>query len=140
MANPNDMINTDNGQYVSACGPARATVREAPWGLRLTPAVRLQAGQPYGRTISVTLNYGAQRILTEPITARQQDNIILLDTRVEKVFKVATGKTVSGFIDGYNLTNANAAQNINWGSGATFMLPTTIVPPRLFRFGVKFDW
>jgi hypothetical protein len=86
------------------------------------------------------MNYGSQRFLAEPVGTRQQDNIILVDTRVEKVFKVVTGKTVSAFIDGYNLTNANAAQNINWGSGSTFLLPTTIVPPRLFRFGIKFDW
>ena len=68
------------------------------------------------------------------------DNIILADTRVEKVFKVAKGKTISAFVDGYNLTNTNAAQNINWSSGATFLLPSTIIPPRLFRFGTKFDW
>jgi hypothetical protein len=53
---------------------------------------------------------------------------------------VAAGKTLSVFMDGYNLTNTNAAQNINWSSGATFTQPTTIIPPRLFRFGTKFDW
>ena len=71
---------------------------------------------------------------------RQQDNIILVDTRVEKLFRVAKTRTLSAFIDGYNLTNANPAANINWGSGATFLNPTTIVPPRLWRFGAKFDW
>ena len=86
------------------------------------------------------MNYGSQRILTEPFGSRQQDNIILVDTRVEKLFKVAKGRTVSVFLDGYNLTNANPAANINWVSGRTFLNPTTIVPPRLWRFGAKFDW
>ena len=72
--------------------------------------------------------------------SRQQDNIILVDTRVEKVFKVAKNKTISAFVDGYNLGNTNAAQNINWGSASNFLQPTTIIPPRLFRFGTKFDW
>jgi hypothetical protein len=44
------------------------------------------------------------------------------------------------FIDGYNLTNANPAANITWSSGSTFLLPVTIIAPRLARFGVKFDW
>jgi hypothetical protein len=106
----------------------------------LTPAIRLQSGQPYARTFQVTLNYGSQRFLAEPIGSRQQDNIVLVDTRVEKVFKVGRAQRLSAFVDGYNLTNTNAAQNINWASGATFTTPTTIIPPRLFRFGMKFDW
>jgi hypothetical protein len=141
VANPNDMINTEDGRYIFGTWSAKAHgTYQAPWNLLITPAVRLQAGQPYGRTIQVTLNYGAQRILTEPISSRRQDNIVLLDTRVEKVIKIGKGRSVSLFADGYNLTNANPASNINWGSGATFLLPVTIVSPRLARFGAKFDW
>jgi hypothetical protein len=100
----------------------------------------MQSGQPYARTFLATLNYGTQRILAEPFGTRQQDAIILVDTRVEKVFKVAKAQSVSVFVDGYNLTNANPAVNINWSSGSTFTTPSTIVPPRLFRFGAKLDW
>src|SRR6185295_5604275 len=126
VANPNDMINTEDGRYVFGTWSAKAHGSyQAPWNLLITPALRLQSGQPYGRTIQVTLNYGAQRILTEPIGSRQQDNIVLLDTRVEKVIKVGGGRSVSLFMDGYNLTNSNAAANINWASGSTFLLPVT---------------
>jgi hypothetical protein len=86
------------------------------------------------------MNYGAQRYLAEPFGTRQQDNIYLFDVRVEKSIKLAGKRSISGFLDGYNLTNANPASNINWGSGTTFLQPTTIVPPRLWRFGVKLDW
>jgi len=141
VANPNDAINTDNGRYDFGLWSAKinGTV-DARWGLRLTPAIRLQSGQPYSRTFVAALNYGSQTILAEPFGARQQDNIILVDTRVEKLFRVGKGRTISAFVDGYNLTNSNAAANINWVSGRTFLNPTTIVPPRLFRFGAKFDW
>jgi hypothetical protein len=47
---------------------------------------------------------------------------------------------VSGFVDGYNLLNTNAASNINWASGSTFLTPSTIVPPRIARFGLKVDF
>ena len=145
LANPNDAINTDGGRYNFTLWSAKAHgTYDAPWGLKITPALRLQSGQPYGRTISAGttngINYGTQRILTEPISTRRQDNIILLDTRVEKVFKVNKGQSVSVFADGYNLTNSNAASNITWGSGATFLQPVTIVGPRLARFGMTFDW
>jgi len=145
IANPNDTINTDDGRYNFTNWSAKAHgTYEAPWSLRITPALRLQAGQPYGRTISAAsangINYGSQRILTEPISSRRQDNIILADIRVEKVFKVIKGQTISLFADGYNLTNANPGANITWSSGSTFLLPVTIIAPRLARFGAKFDW
>ncbi|HKB13148.1 MAG TPA: TonB-dependent receptor, partial [Vicinamibacterales bacterium] len=142
VANPNDAINTDNGRYIFGLWSAKINgTIDAKYGLRLTPAVRMQSGQPYARTFVATMNYSSsQRILAEPFGSRQQDNIVLVDTRVEKLFKVATTRTVSVFVDGYNLTNANPAANINWGSGRAFLNPTTIVPPRLWRFGAKFDW
>ncbi len=142
VANPNDTINTVDGRYVFNLWTAKINGSyDTPWwGIRLTPAVRMQQGQPFGRTFQVTMNYGAQRVLAEPFGSQQQDNIYLFDVRVEKSFKLGGSRSLAGFIDGYNLTNTNPAQNINWGSGATYLQPTTIVPPRLWRFGVKFDW
>jgi len=141
VANPNDTINTNDGRYVFGLWSAKINgTIDARWGLRLTPAIRLQSGQPYGRTFNASMNYGNQTILAEPFGTRRQDNIVLVDTRIEKLFKVTAGPTLSVFVDGYNLTNANPAANINWVSGRTFLNPTTIVPPRLFRFGTKLDW
>jgi len=141
VQNPNDRINTEDGRYVFGTWSAKAHgTYQAPWDLLITPALRVQQGQPFGRTIQVTMNYGAQRILTEPITSRKQDNIVLLDARVEKVIKIGGGRSVSLFFDAYNLTNANPGANITWGSGSTFLLPVTIVSPRLARFGTKFEW
>jgi len=145
VANPNDKINTDNGRYNFTLWSAKAhgTIN-AGWGVQLTPALRMQSGQPFGRTINAAaangINYGSQRILTEPISTRRQDNIVLVDVRVEKVLKLGKGQALSLFVDGYNLTNANPSANITWGSGSTFLLPVTIVAPRLARFGMKYDW
>lgn len=145
LANPNDAINTDNGRYDFGTWTAKAHgTYDAPYGLKITPAIRLQSGQPYGRTFLAAaangINYGTQRILAEPIGTRQQDNIILVDLRLEKVLKVGASQTIGVFVDGYNLTNANPASNIVWSSGSTFQQPITIIAPRLARFGVKFDW
>jgi len=141
VANPNDTINTDNGRYVFGLWSAKINgTIEAKYGVRITPAVRMQSGQPYARTFVATLNYGTQRILAEPFGSRQMDNIVLVYTRIEKLVRLGKARSVSLFVDGYNLTNANPAANINWTSGSTFLTPTTIVPPRLWRFGARFDW
>jgi hypothetical protein len=145
VSTPNDLINTDNGRFDFATWAFKVNgTYEAPLGLRFTPSLRSQSGQPYGRTFVAGttngINYGSQRILAEPIGTRRQDNISIVDLRVEKVLHIAQSRTVSVFIDGYNLLNTNAATNINWSSGATFLTPSTIVPPRIARFGAKLDW
>lgn len=140
--NPNELINTDKGRYNFTGWAIKLNgTWESPWwGLSLSPSLRHGAGQPFGRTINATMNYGTQRILTEPIDSRRQSNVTLVDVRVEKVIKLGGARRAAGFLDFYNLTNANPEENLIWGSAATFLQPTVIVGPRIVRFGVKFDW
>jgi hypothetical protein len=71
VANPNDTINTEDGRYVFGLWTAKVNgTYDAPLGLRLTPAIRMQSGQPYARTFLATMNYGSQRILAEPFGTR----------------------------------------------------------------------
>ena len=44
------------------------------------------------------------------------------------------------FVDVFNALNADTAVNINWRSGASFEKATTVIGPRIVKFGVKFDW
>ena len=123
VANPNDAINTDNGQFVFGLWSARSTAATTrPWGLKVTPALRLQSGQPlraptfqcHDELRLPALSGRAHRLAPARTTSSS------LDTRVEKVFKVAKGKTMSAFIDGYNLTNTNAAPEHQLGLGREF--------------------
>ncbi|HUE84714.1 MAG TPA: TonB-dependent receptor [Vicinamibacterales bacterium] len=144
-ANPNEFINTDDGRYNFSVWTAKINGSvDAGWGIRITPALRIQQGQAYGRTFLAGaangINYGSQRILAEPIDSRRQDTIRILDIRSEKTFTVAGSRRLGLFADVYNLTNADAAQNISWGSGSAFERPVNIVGPTIARFGVKLDW
>jgi hypothetical protein len=53
-------------------------------------------------------------------------------------FEIRAGQW--GFIDIYNLANSNAEQNITVSSGANWLRPINIIPPRVMRLGVKYDW
>lgn len=139
---PNDLINTaddDTYHYTTWAFKVHSMI-EAPWGLRLTPMLRHQAGQPWGRTFSARFNYGTIRVLAEPLDTRRQDNLTIFDLRSEKVFRLAKSRSISVFVDLYNIFNSNAEQNINWSSGTTFLRPLTIISPRIARFGAKFQW
>jgi hypothetical protein len=60
--------------------------------------------------------------------------------RVEKGFRLARRGRVAGFVDVFNLLNANPEQNINWSSGPSFLRPLNIVAPRIARIGAKLEW
>lgn len=138
---PNDKINaTGSGAYEFTTwqGKINATI-EGPWGVKVTPVLRHQAGQPFGRTFSQSLSYGTVRVLAEPIDTRRMDNITIVDLRFEKIVPVRQTR-VSGFIDLFNMFNANPEQNMSWVSGASYLRPLNIVPPRIARVGAKLDW
>jgi hypothetical protein len=138
---PNDLLNAGpEGRYEFRTWSAKISgTYEGPWGVRLTPYLRHQAGQPFGRTFTTTLNYGNVRILAEPIGTRRMDNVTIADMRVEKGIRLSGSRRIAGFIDVFNLLNANPEQTTSWSSG-TFLRPLSIVPPRIARLGMKFDW
>lgn len=139
---PNDLINTADGrnEFTTWQAKLHGTWETPWWNLRMTPILRHQAGQPYGRIFQYRFNYGTQRVLAEPLGTRRQDNITLLDLRVEKLVRLPRGTALSAFVDLFNITNGNAEQNITWSSGTSFLRPSNIVPPRIVRFGSKFEW
>jgi hypothetical protein len=138
---PYDLINTESdGQikYTDWSFKVNGTY-EAPWGLKVSPMLRSQAGANYGRTFSAVLNSGTVRVAAEPLDTHRQDTINIFDFRVEKVMTLGTLK-IGPFLDVYNVFNANPEQNIVWASGASFLRPTSIVPPRIGRVGAKVSW
>jgi hypothetical protein len=144
--NPNDRNEHDFTNWnAKLSGPV-----DAGWGVNVTPVLKVQSGAPYGRfanipgcTASVTtncMNYGAQQVLIEPIGSRRQDTVAVFDIRAEKSFRFATKARVGVFADVFNIMNSNTAVNLSWVSGATFERATTVLNPRIAKFGVKFDW
>jgi hypothetical protein len=111
-----------------------------PWGLLVTPFLRHQSGQPFGRTLVARLNYGNIRVLAEPVGTRRQDHITLVDVRIEKAIRLPGSRRLTGYVDVFNALNANPEQNISWETGETFLRPLVIVPPRIARVGFRLDW
>lgn len=140
---PNDLINADEGgrhEFTTWTAKAYGTY-EASWGLRVTPVLRHQSGQPFGRTFATAvLNYGTIRVLAEPVGTRRMDHITIVDVRVEERIRLHDNWRLAPFVDLFNLLNANPEQNTIWSSGPSFLRPVTIVPPRIARIGAKLEW
>jgi hypothetical protein len=126
----------------------------APWGFVITPIYRLQQGAPLQREITLSgLNIGQITVPTGALGQYRQDNVSILDTRVEKEIKFGERFKVGIFFDAFNMLNSNAAQsqdNITGRRTATvdnqtvnyqrFLSPTNIISPRIFRIGGKFTF
>lgn len=134
--NPNEHTQND---FTNWNAKLSGTV-DAGWGIKVTPVIQMQSGAPYGRYISAALNYGAQLVLVEPIGTRRQDAVSVVNFRVEKQLRFADKVKLGLFFDMFNVSNSNTAVNVNWRSGAAFERATTVLPPRIAKFGVKFDW
>jgi hypothetical protein len=119
---------------------------DAPWGIRVSPLLRHQAGANFARTISVSAPTGSGATLSsttvyvKPYDARRQDNITVLDIRAEKSVPLHGSMKVRLFLDAFNVTNAYAAETIGTATGTSFLRPTALLAPRVARVGFRFLW
>jgi outer membrane receptor protein involved in Fe transport len=72
--------------------------------------------------------------------AYRQDNITVVDIRVEKTVTLGSVARLRLFLDGFNLLNKYAAETISFSTGAAFQQPTAILAPRTARIGFRFMW
>jgi hypothetical protein len=144
---PNEMLYTNGTEgahrFTIWDAKARATL-EAPWGLRFTPMLRAQAGQPYGRVLQVTAPASCAcffngLVLVEPLDARRMDTVAVFDLRTEATLPI--GRHRAGlFIDVFNAFNSSAADVISYTTGPAFAQPASVVASRFVRIGVRMQW
>ena len=118
-----------------------------PYGIGASGSLRVQSGQQYGRTISVPFpGDGPRGVRVEPITANRFDLISILDLRADKTIRLPKVGKVTLQVDGFNLMNNNAITGFrqNSANNATaanlYREVTTILDPRIFRVGFRFDF
>ena len=137
---PNSLIGVDGDRVNSTTWQAKAlTTFELPRGVRLISVVRHQAGTPFERTFVTRLNYGNATIRAEENNSRRTPNITVFDLRSEKQFRLKR-LGLTGFFDVYNIFNTNAEQALTTSSGASWLRPSAITPPRIARVGMKLAW
>jgi len=157
--NPDQLIN--NGQSYSQWVSHIDGSYEGPWGIRISPVLRMQKGAPLTPAYPVTgLNVGTLYVPLAPTGTYFTPDLFVFDTRFEKYFAFHERFRLGLFLDLFNLFNSNSANaessviskkstfiNIpgNPDNGQTvfyegFGAPTTILPPRIFRLGARFSF
>ncbi len=114
---------------------------ELPWGIGSSGSWRVQSGQQYGRTVTVTMpGDGARTFRVEPITANRYPNVSIFDLRLDKSVKLPgqAGKVTFQF-DGFNLLNSGVATAFRQTT-VNYREVTELLSPRIFRVGFRWDF
>lgn len=157
--NPDQLIN--NGESYGQWTSHVEGTYFAPWGIQISPVLRMQEGTPLLETYAVTgLNIGTQYVPIAPYGAFRDPNLYVFDLRFQKNLTFHERYRVSLFFDLFNVFNSNAANaeasvvsqkstvvnvpgNADFGQTVQyegFQSPTTILPPRIFRIGARFSF
>jgi hypothetical protein len=165
---PQGYPNTPNspGQYPYTFYSLKGNAQfEVKYGILLALVYRFQAGQNYARLLTVTApascactfssanggpapgsllfpgsSLSQNTVFASPFNAYRQDNVSVIDLRVEKTVNLFAGTKIRLFLDGYNLLNKYAAETISFTTGSGFQQPTAILGPRTGRIGFRFIW
>jgi hypothetical protein len=145
--NPNGYPNTPNGTFdepTTRWDFKLSGTYQAPYGFRLSPLVRHQAGANFARQLSVGAASATAAgaifsgtVNVEPLDANRHDNITVLDVRVDKSFDLGHGIRVRGLFDMFNITNSNAAETRTITAGTAYLRPTAVLAPFTMRIGAR---
>jgi hypothetical protein len=122
---------------------------DAPHEVRITPVFRHQSGVNFARTASIgcaapcsglTVAGSSTTIFVEPSNSNREDNIYVMDFRVEKSIKLAGSVRLRGMFDLFNIGNSHAAETIGRATGISYQKPVLILAPRTARVGFRLMW
>ena len=106
----------------------------------LSTSFKLQSGYNYARSISARLpNAGSERIHATPIADNRAQNVGIWDIRVDYTFFLGARTRFTVMGDVYNLLNANPVVNFRAFSGSRYREVISLLDPRVFRVGVRFE-
>jgi len=126
-----------------------------PWEINLGANMQYRQGYPFPQSVSITNRGGGVddvNVLLDPLGETRLPNLFLLDMKVEKAFAFGASMRLIPSIDVFNLGNANTVLsqrrnqytfNATSGVGSTptnANLVSSIVSPRVIRFGVRMTW
>ncbi len=118
-------------------------VYAAPWGINIGANLLVRQGYPNVQRVNVGgLGGGTATVVLEPVGNRRFDDVVQLDLRVARDFRVLNAAAFSLSVDVFNATNQRTVLQrsgilVNNRVSGTGDAITEIQAPRVFRFGAK---
>jgi hypothetical protein len=113
---------------------------QLPFGLMYAASFVGQSGDWYGRDVQIRdANNTLVTVRVKAHVARY-DWVKLWDNRISKRFKLWGNQSVEGLFDLFNTLNVNTITNQTTRNGSTYLQPTEIIAPRVFRVGMRYKF
>jgi hypothetical protein len=115
-----------------------------PYDFGVSGSYKLQSGRNWGRTLAVSLPVaGSETIRVEPVTANRAPNVPIADVRFDRRFKFPgrIGR-VTAMVDVFNMFNHSSVTTFRTATAAngSFKEVTSLLDPRIVRFGVRYEF
>ena len=152
--NPNEVLygpqsgnisgsNLGTGNYQKASPSWNYAVRvsgsyQMPWGLMFASSFLSQTGEPFFREVQIRDASNTNIAVRVESRAGRYESTKIWDNRLSKRFKTFGNQSVEGTIDLFNSLNTNTITAQTNRNGSTYLAPTDIIAPRVFRLGVKY--
>jgi Carboxypeptidase regulatory-like domain len=113
-----------------------------PAAVQVSANFEHRSGDQYARQVRFTGGRTIPNILlnVEPIGTQSSPDLNLLSFRVEKTFTLFNTQKVAARVNLYNALNANTATVIDPRSGARFLRPVNILPPRIAELSATYSF
>jgi hypothetical protein len=101
-----------------------------------------RSGQPLARTALFTAGKQIPSIVlnVDPIGTLRLPTTHVLDVRIDKSFTFGNGRKLAPRVNIYNVLNSNTVTGWNTLSGSRYLLPSTIVRPRIVEFAATYTF
>jgi hypothetical protein len=111
---------------------------QLPWGLMFGSSFTGQSGEYFGRDVQIR-NANAETVnVRVEAQAGRYPWVKLWDNRITKRVRLPKNQSVEGSIELFNSLNVNTVTTQVIRNGSTYLQPTEIIAPRVFRLGVKY--
>jgi hypothetical protein len=138
--NPNTEINTQQEYWEYTYKLSGGYI--LPYDIVSSVNVERRQGLPQSRTHQFTGGTTIQNIVlnVDPLGTIRLPDTYLMDFRFAKRFRFNGGHTLEGRFDFFNVFNANFVTGRNLRSGSTYLVPSSIILPRILQLGVTYNF
>jgi hypothetical protein len=141
---PRGIIGNDSERALRVSGSYRL-----PGDVSVAGSMLANNGYPYVSTYSltravaatqgITLTRATQTINLSERGDERLPNVMMIDLRLSRPFRFGS-RSFQPTIDFFNVTNTDTRDNQNSAIGANYLLPTSILSPRIIRVGFSLNF
>lgn len=112
-----------------------------PFGIVAAANYERRNGAPQARNVQFTGGPNGSIVLNvEPLGSIRLPTTNLVDFRFAKRMRIRGAHTLEGRFDFFNVFNANFVTGRTTRAGSNYLVPSSIILPRILQVGVKYNF